>query len=130
MSKNEFPQTDFNSAVPPQKTINQKKPIAIVDAGATGHCLDPAAEPRCSKVHHANSGPSTQVLANGENIETTKQAALPLAKELSKKPKSATFSMASPPALSSPLANCGTTIALPCLPNSTSRSSKMENVSF
>ena len=44
--------------------------------GATGYYLDNA------DVEHTSTGPSVRV-ANGENIETTKRALVPLAKELS-----------------------------------------------
>ena len=85
-SEKEFVQNDLKSAVPPPKNSIQKSPIAIIDTGGTGHCLDPTAEPRCSEVQHTKSGPSVQV-ANGENIETTKRAIVPLATELSEEAK-------------------------------------------
>jgi hypothetical protein len=44
--------------------------------------LDTAAEEQCIDVQDTTSGPSVQV-ANGNNIETTRRATIPLAKELS-----------------------------------------------
>jgi hypothetical protein len=58
----------------------------IIDSGASTHCLDKKAEPHCTDVHLTNTGPSVQV-ANGEHIEPTKRAIVPLAKELSTQSK-------------------------------------------
>jgi hypothetical protein len=48
--------------------------------------LDAAAKPHCTNVSPTTDGPSVQV-ANGQNIETTKRATVPLAKELSDQAK-------------------------------------------
>jgi hypothetical protein len=85
-------QDTSSNVVPPNSHIYQKghrsaaNHAAIANTGATGHCLDAAAEPHCIKVTRTNEGPSVQV-ANGQNIETTKRATVPLAKELSNKAK-------------------------------------------
>jgi hypothetical protein len=72
---------DTSSNVVPPK-INAANHAAIADAGATGHCLDAAAAPHCINITPTNEGPFVQV-ANGQSIETTKQATVPLAKESS-----------------------------------------------
>lgn len=63
-------------------TNNHANHAAIVDTGATGHYLDAADEKHCIEVQRTDTGPSVQV-ANGETIETTKRAVVPLATELS-----------------------------------------------
>jgi hypothetical protein len=76
---------DTSSNVVPPK-IHNANHTAIADTGATGHYLDAAAEPHCINIEPTTEGPSVQV-ANGQNIETTKRATVPLAKELSSKAK-------------------------------------------
>ncbi len=73
-------QSPDHTAVPPQTCHAHH--AAFVATGATGHCLDPAAEPCCTNMPHTDAGPSAQV-ANGANVETTKRATMPLANELS-----------------------------------------------
>jgi hypothetical protein len=82
-----------NSLYPKQKSnVYQERHratanhAAIADTGATGHHLDAAAEPHCINVTPTNEGPSVRV-TNGQNIETSKRATVPLAKELSNKAK-------------------------------------------
>jgi hypothetical protein len=58
-----------------------------VDTGATNHFLDSKAEPHCLDVQLTTHGPSVQEVANGETIETTKRALVPLANELSDEAK-------------------------------------------
>ena len=70
--------TFSETAVVPPKTYSNY--TAIVDTGATGHYLDNAAEQYCTHVKHTSTGPSVRV-ANSENIETSKRATVPLAKE-------------------------------------------------
>ena len=72
-----------HAVVPPKKYSNH---ATIVDTGATRHYLDNAAEQYYTDVKHTSTGPSVKV-ANGENIETSKRALVPLAKELSTKAK-------------------------------------------
>jgi hypothetical protein len=79
-------QTSFlaNTVVPPKKYLANH--TAIVNTGATGHYLDNAATPYCTTVEHTTTGPSVKV-KNGHNIETSRRALVPLAKELSTKAK-------------------------------------------
>ncbi len=85
-------QDTSSNVVPPKNNIYQERHqaaanhAAIADTGATGHCLNTAAEPHCINVTPTNEGPSVRV-ANGQNIETSKRATVPLAKELSNKAK-------------------------------------------
>jgi hypothetical protein len=74
-------QLDPTTVVPPHQT-HLANHTAIVDTGATGHYLDQSAAQHCTNVHHTDDGPSVQV-ANGQNIETTTRAIVPLAPELS-----------------------------------------------
>jgi hypothetical protein len=64
----------------PPKT-NLANHTAIVDTGATGHYLDPAAGPHCINVRTTNSKSSVQV-ANGKTIKTSKRAIVPPAPKL------------------------------------------------
>jgi hypothetical protein len=75
---------DNSSVVPPKS--HAANHAAIADTGATGHHLDTAAEPHCTNVSPTTDGPSLQA-ANCQNIETTKRATVPLAKELSDQAK-------------------------------------------
>lgn len=58
----------------------------ILDSGASGNYLDEAAERHCIDIQPTDTGPSVQV-ANGETIEPTKRAIIPLASEFSTKAK-------------------------------------------
>jgi hypothetical protein len=78
------PQTQLPHVVHPP--INLANSVAILDSGASGNCIDAAAEKHCINVTVTSTGPSVQV-ANGENIETTKRAIVPLAPGLSKQAK-------------------------------------------
>jgi hypothetical protein len=74
-----------NTTLVPPKT-HQANHTAIVDTGATAHYLHPSAAPHCLNLQHTHNGPSVQV-ANGDKIETTLRATIPLAPELSDQAK-------------------------------------------
>jgi hypothetical protein len=78
------PQTQLPNVVHPP--INLANSVAILDSGASGNYINAAAEKHCINVTITNSGPSVQV-ANGDNIETTKRAIVPLSPKLSEQAK-------------------------------------------
>ena len=77
--------TFSETAVVPPKTYSNHTAI-VGTTGATGHYLDDTAEQYYTHIEHTSTRPSVRV-ANGENIETSKRATVPLAKELSDKAK-------------------------------------------
>jgi hypothetical protein len=121
------PNTHTPTIVAPQR--HHTNSVAILDSGASGNYLDANAEPHCTNVCPTNHGPSVQV-ANGENIEATKRAIVPLAKELSTQAKLATFSKASNPAPSFPLANYAMTTASLSSPSTTSKATNKDKSSL
>jgi hypothetical protein len=102
--------------VPPKPNLTNH--TAIVDTGATGHYLDPAAKPHCINVHTTNSGPSVQV-ANGKRSKQANKLSSPSRPNSQPMPKPAISSIASSPAPLFLSANSATTTASPSSPSTT-----------
>ena len=61
---------------------------ALVDTGATGHYLDENTEKICENIEPTSTGPIISV-ANGDVMNATKRATMPLAPQLSAQAKEA-----------------------------------------